>query len=58
MSYDETAVKEGKEETGIELELSKLKLIKKIFQRSVDQATGLINNTIRAQYAYLYSGKL
>ena len=56
MSYEETAVKECKEETGIDIDLSKLVFIKKMRKRSVDEATGLINNTIRSQYAYLYDG--
>lgn len=58
MTYDETALKEGKEETGINLDLSKLKLIKKMRKKSIDEATGLINNTIRSQYVYLYEGDI
>lgn len=58
MSYDETAIKEGKEETGIDIDLTKLKLIKKFFRKSVDEATGLINNTIRSQYAYFFDGNI
>lgn len=58
MNYDETAIKEGKEETGIDLDLSKLKLVRKMRKRSVDEATGRINNTIRSQYVYLYEGDI
>ncbi len=58
MTYDETAKKEGREETGMNLDLSKLKLIKKIQRKSIDEATGLINNTIRSQYVYLFEGDI
>ena len=56
MTYDETAIKEGREETGIELDLSKLKVVKKMRKQSFDEATGLTNNTIRTQYVYLFDG--
>lgn len=58
MSYEETAVKECKEETGINIDLNKLVFIKKMRKKSFDEATGLTNNTIRSQYAYLYEGSL
>jgi isopentenyldiphosphate isomerase len=58
MSYDETAIKEGKEETGINLDLSKLKLVGKFFRKTIDGTTGLINNTIRSQYVYLFEGNI
>ncbi len=58
MSYDETALKEGGEETGITLDPSKLKAIRKMHKRSFDEATGLINNTIRTQYVYLFDGNV
>jgi isopentenyldiphosphate isomerase len=53
MTFDETAVKECKEETGLDLNINDLVLVKKMRQRAVDESTGLINNTIRNQYAYL-----
>jgi isopentenyldiphosphate isomerase len=58
MSYDETAIKECKEETGIDIDLSKLKLVKKIFRKSFDEVTKLTNNTIRSQYVYLFEGNV
>lgn len=58
MSYEETAVKECKEETGIDIDLNKLVFVKKMKKKSFDESTGLTNNTIRAQYAYLYEGAL
>ncbi len=56
MSYEETAVKECEEETGIKIDPSKLILIKKINRKSFDKDSGLINNAMRSQYAYLYNG--
>jgi isopentenyldiphosphate isomerase len=58
MSYDETALKECKEETGININPSNLKLVRKIFMKSFDEATGLTNNTIRSQYVYLFGGNI
>ena len=58
MSYEETAVKECKEETGIDIDLKKLVFIKKMRKKSFDEATGLTNNTIRSQYAYLFDGSI
>ncbi len=54
MSYEETAVKECKEETGIDIDLGKLVFLRKMRKKSFDEVTGLTNNTIRSQYAYLY----
>lgn len=56
MSYEETAIKEGEEETGIKMDSAKLKLIRKIHKESVDEATGLRNNSFAFQYAYLFEG--
>ena len=58
MSYEATALKEGEEETGIRLDPSKLKLVKKMGKESFDEATGLTNNTIRSQYVYLFDGNI
>lgn len=57
-SYEETAVKECKEETGIDIDLSKLLFLAKLRKKSFDEVTGLTNNTIRSQYAYLYDGSV
>lgn len=56
MSYDETAFKEAREETGLSLDPQNLHLIKKMRKQTVDEATGLINNTFRHQYAYFFDG--
>lgn len=58
MFYEETAIKECKEETGVNIDVKNLTFLGKIKKKSFDKATGLINNTIRSQYAYLYSGPI
>ncbi len=58
MSYEETAVKECKEETGIDIDNSKLLFLTKLRKKSFDEVTKLTNNTIRSQYAYLYEGPI
>ena len=55
---EETAIKECKEETGIDIDLSKLIFLRKMRKKSFDKATGLTSNTIRSQYAYLYDGSI
>jgi len=57
-SYEETAVKECKEETGVDIDINKLVFLTKMRKRSFDKVTGLTNNTIRTQYAYLYTGSI
>ncbi|MHB8651570.1 MAG: NUDIX domain-containing protein [Minisyncoccota bacterium] len=58
MTYDDTAIKECEEETGMVIGLDKLKFVKKVFKKSLDEITGSINNTIRSQYVYLYEGNV
>jgi isopentenyldiphosphate isomerase len=58
MSYEETAVKECKEETGVDIDPRKLLFLTKMRKKSFDEVTELTNNTIRSQYAYLYEGPL
>lgn len=58
MSYEDTAIKECKEETGIDVDPSKLVFLGKIRRKFVDKKTGLINNALRSQYAYLYNGDI
>lgn len=58
MSYEETAIKECFEETGIDIDLSKLLFLVKMKTKSFDEITKKINNTIRAQHAYLYEGEI
>ncbi|MFW5887969.1 MAG: NUDIX hydrolase [Bacteriovoracia bacterium] len=56
MSYEDTAVKECKEETGVDIDPQKLVLLTKMRKKTFDEDTGLTNNTIRTLYAYLYEG--
>ncbi len=58
MSYEDTALKECKEETGIDIDSEGLKLVAKMHKKSFDNSTGLINNTIRFQYVYLFDGDI
>lgn len=58
MSYEETAIKECKEETGLDVDQKKLIFLVKMRRKSFDSATGRINNTIRNQYAYLYNSPI
>ena len=58
MSYEETAVKECKEETGIDIDPSKLFFLTKMRKKTFDKLTGKTNNTIRSQYAYFYEDAL
>jgi 8-oxo-dGTP pyrophosphatase MutT (NUDIX family) len=58
MSYEETAIKECKEETGLDIDISKLLFLTKMRKKSFDEVTKLTNNTIRSQYAYLYEGAI
>lgn len=57
-SYEKTAIKECKEETGLNIDPNKLFLMAKMRKKDFDQVTGMTNNTFRSQYAYLYEGPI
>jgi isopentenyldiphosphate isomerase len=57
-TYEQTAVKETKEETGVDIVMSDLHLLKKVHRRSIDSVTGKINYAFRVQYAYMYRGNI
>ncbi len=57
-SYEETALKETAEETGLVIKASDLIPIDKIKVYSADQVTGKINYAIRALYLYIYRGDI
>lgn len=58
-SYEETAVKETEEETGLKINPEDLIFIGKINKHlSEDKVTGKVNNAFRAHYAYLYKGRI
>lgn len=58
MTYLKTVKKETLEETGIKIKKENLFFIEKIRERSISNKTNFINNTIRAQYVYLYKGNI
>lgn len=55
-SYEETAIKELEEESGISADKNNLIFIKKTRSKSFDKITGRTNNTHRAIYSYEYNG--
>lgn len=57
-SYEQTALKEMEEETGIKGDAKDLRFMAKIKKWAEDNVTKAINNTIRVQYAYVYRGKI
>ncbi|MDD3693889.1 MAG: NUDIX domain-containing protein [Candidatus Pacebacteria bacterium] len=58
MSYAETAIKECREETGLNLHINDLVFVKKTRSESFDETTGMTNNVFRTYYAYLYKGDI
>lgn len=58
MTYEETAVKELLEETGLNANIEDLHVLKKMRSRSVDSLTNKINNVFRLQYAYIFNGDI
>ncbi|MEA2715647.1 MAG: hypothetical protein QOG91_675 [Candidatus Parcubacteria bacterium] len=58
MTYDQTAVKEMEEETGVRASPSDLHFLKKLKTRTADQATHTLNHVFRAQYAYIFRGQI
>lgn len=55
-SYEKTAVKEAKEETGLHIYPNNLKFVATIRHIAHDEVTGKINNVIRKIYAYEFDG--
>jgi len=55
-SYEETAVKETEEETGLKINPKDLKLVTIIRNTAHDEVTGRINNVIRKIFAYEFNG--
>ncbi|MEK7086919.1 MAG: NUDIX domain-containing protein, partial [Patescibacteria group bacterium] len=56
--YEETAVKEAEEETGLKINPEDLKLVTTIRHTAHDEITGKINNVIRRIYVYEYNGPI
>lgn len=56
--YENTALQELEEETGIKAEKNNLAFIQMVRSKTFDIATNKTNNVIRAIYAYRYEGKV
>jgi len=57
-SYEETALREIEEETGIKISQADLMIIEKIKNHLLDEVTGKINRAFQTEYLYLYKGKI
>ncbi len=57
-NYENTALQELAEETGIKTEKNNLSFIQMVQSKTFDTATNKTNNVIRAIYAYRYDGKI
>ncbi len=57
-TYEQTAIKEVKEETGLDLKFTQLHFLKKINIRSEDLVTHTINHAFKSEYAYLFLGTI
>jgi isopentenyldiphosphate isomerase len=56
-TYDETAVKESHEESGITLDVARLRLVHVRHAKNVEGTT-YINDAMRAGYTYMYDGHI
>ena len=56
--YENTALQELAEETGIKVEKNNLAFIQMVRSKTFDAVTNKTNNVIRAIYAYRYKGKV
>ena len=57
-SYEETAVKEAMEETGVKINVSDLMFICKTKKCFIDEISKKINNSFKCKYAYIYRGEI
>src|SRR3989344_8108467 len=58
LDYENTALQELQEETGIGVKKNNLAFIQMVRSKTFDMATNKTNNVIRAIYAYRYEGKV
>ena len=56
--YENTALRELREETGIEAKKNNLAFVQMVRSKTFDAATNKTNNVIRAIYAYCHKGKV
>jgi isopentenyl-diphosphate delta-isomerase len=57
-SFEEAAIREVEEETGLDVKISDLKLIDRVRKTAKDPVTGMTNNALRMIYAYKYEGEV
>jgi isopentenyldiphosphate isomerase len=57
-SFEDAALKEMLEETGVKAKKDDLKQITTLRKKAKDNVTGMTNNALRNIYAYRYEGKL
>lgn len=57
-TYDETALREIQEETGLTVHRQDLVFLKKVHYRQEVPSSGLINNALRSLYAYRFDGNI
>jgi isopentenyl-diphosphate Delta-isomerase len=57
-SYEKTAIKETREETGVTVNIADFIFLNKTTRRSEDKVTGKINYAIRQSYVYIFKGSL
>jgi isopentenyldiphosphate isomerase len=57
-SYEETAVKESEEETGVKIDKKDLIFINKFKKYLKDDATAKINYAFQSEYLYIYRGDI
>jgi len=55
-TYEETAIKETEEETGLQLKIDDLIFIGKVKRESKDELTGKTNNVFNCRYLYVFTG--
>ncbi|MDE1974972.1 MAG: NUDIX domain-containing protein [Patescibacteria group bacterium] len=58
MNYNDTAIKEMLEETGIHCDMKNLYPLRLMHSTSIDADRNIINKTIRMQYGYIYRGDI
>lgn len=56
--FEDAAIKEMLEETGVKASINDLHLIDKIRKKAKDPVTGMTNNALRTIYAYRYEDKV
>lgn len=57
-SYEEAAIKEAKEETGMEIIVQDLIPVNKVEVNQKDNITGKVNHAFQSEYLYFYKGKV